>query len=313
MLQIIDGRPYLRPCEFIAAEATDAVDWGPTPIAQMYSALTTDLPLAGGSVMARVKPSTEPRLTALLRDEAPWMAPALDRIAEQIAMRLWSGQPWLKFRPLLLVGPAGAGKSYFARRMAELSGCGSATLSLAGTHSSAEVSGNPRGYKHPQPCFAACTMQRTRTANPVIVLDEADKVSANSGGDPVHALLDMLEPTTSGRFYDGCLASEVNISEVNWILTANSVTRLPGPLLSRLDVIEVTGPGPDHAEQLLVQVWRAVAQSLGLSPSALPPLAPQAEASLIRLFRRTRSVRRVRRAVEATIAVSVRHQVRQLN
>jgi ATP-dependent Lon protease len=313
MLNIIDGRPHLRPCLTIAAEATDRTEWGPTPIAEMYSALTTELPLAGANGMTRLKPSAEPRLTSLLREEAPWMAPALDRIAEQINMRLWAGRPWLKLRPLMLVGPPGGGKSYLARRLGELSGCGSAIVSLAGAHSSCEVAGNPRGYKHPQPCFAACTMQRTQTANPVIVVDEVDKASVHSGGDPVNALLNMTEPATADRFYDGCLASEIDLSEVNWVLTANSVARLPAPLLSRVDVVEVPGPGPEHAEQLLAQVWRSVARSIGLPPSALPSLAPRAEAALIQLFRRTRSVRRVRRAVEATIAVSVRHHERQVS
>ena len=279
----------------------------------MYAALVEPLPLAGAAVMPRVKPAMESRLTALLRDESPWMAPALNRVAEQIGLRLWSGQPWLKFPPLLLVGPPGAGKSHLARRLGELSGCGSAIVSVAGAYSAAEIAGNPRGFKHPQPCIAACTMQGTRTANPIIIVDEVDKASPNSGGDPVNALLNMLEPSTSDRHFDGCLGAEIDLSQVNWILTANALARLPASLLSRVDIVEVRGPGPEHAEPLLAQVWRSVAHSLGMPPPALPPLEPRAEEALLRLFRRTRSVRRVRRAVEATIAVSVRQYARQPN
>lgn len=312
MMHVLDGKPFVRPCRDIPPDGNENNEWA-TPVAAMHERLTTLLPLAGGAALAPGRHGSEARLAAALRAEAPWMAAAIDSIAEQAAMSLWAGRPWLTLRPMLLAGPPGTGKTHFARRLGGLSGCGDAVLSLAGVSSNAELAGNPRGFKHPQPCFPALAMQRTGTANPVILIDELDKASVSNLGDPVATLLGMLERSTAARFFDGCLAAEVDLAHINWLLTANSTVRLPAPLLSRVTVVEVTGPGPEHAEQLLATLWRDVARAAGLPPSALPPIEQQAEAMLLRLFRQTRSVRRLRRAVEALVAVSVRNQPRELN
>lgn len=241
------------------------------------------------------------------------MGAVIDRIAEQAAMQLWAGRPWLSFRPLLLVGPAGAGKTHMARRLSAISGCGDGILSLAGVSNNAELAGNPRGFRHPLPAFPAMAMLRTGTANPVIVIDEIEKAACSDMGDPVDMLLGLTERSTAARYFDGCLAAEIDLSHVNWIMTANRIDRLPAPLLSRVDVVEVKGPGPEHGELVLANLWRSVARDLGLPPSALPHIEAAAETALLRLFRNTRSVRRLRRAIETLVAVSARHMPRTLN
>lgn len=184
---------------------------------------------------------------------------------------------------------------------------------FAGVNSNVELAGNPRGFRHQQPCFPACVMQRTGTANPVIVIDEVEKTSTSNLGDPVGTLLGMLDQPGARRYFDGCLAAEIDLSHVNWILTANSIAFLPAPLLSRVQVVEVAGPGPEHAEILLATLWRSVARDAGLPPTALPRLEAAAETSLLRLFRNTRSVRRLRRAIEAIVAVPARHAPRAVH
>ena len=156
-------------------------------------------------------------------------------------------------------------------------------------------------------------MQRTMTANPVVVIDEVEKTSISNIGDPVATLLTLLERSSAARYFDGCLAAEIDLSHVNWMLTANSAARLPTPLLSRVQVVEVRGPGPEHAELVLAMLWRDVARDAGLPPAALPRLEAAAETMLLRLFRNTRSVRRLRRAIEALVAASARHAPRALN
>lgn len=307
---VVDGKPHVRPCVSIPPDGNEGNNWIAS-IGDVYAPLTMPLPLSGASVLARG--GGEPRITAALRSEAPWMATAIDRIAERITMQLWAGRPWMAFRPLLLVGPPGAGKTHFARRLGALSGCGDAVLSLAGVSSNAELAGLPRGFRHPQPCFPAMAMLRTGTGNPVIIIDEVEKAACSDMGDPVATLLGLLERSTAGRYFDGCLAAEIDLSHVNWVLTTNRVDSLPAPLLSRMDVVEVFGPGPEHAETVLAALWRDVARDLGLPPSSLPRLEAAAEAALLRLFRNTRSLRRLRRVIETLVAVSARHVSRTIN
>lgn len=309
---VVDGKAYVRPCRSIAKDGFEQNDYIAS-FADLYEPLTTPLPLAGAAMLARRRPRAETRLAEALRSQAPWMSAATDLIADQAAFSGWSGQPWLTLRPMLLVGPPGAGKTHFARLVGELSGVGNAVLSFAGVNSNAELAGNPRGFRNPQPCFPACVMQRTMTANPVVVIDEVEKTSISNIGDPVATLLTLLERSSAARYFDGCLAAEIDLSHVNWILTANSVGRLPAPLLSRVQVVEVRGPGPEHAEMVLATLWRDVARKAGLPPAALPRLEAAAETMLLRLFRNTRSVRRLRRAIEALVAVSARHAPRALN
>ena len=309
---VVEGKPHVRPCVSIPSDGNEANEWIAS-IADLYQTLTRPLPLAGASALPRPCGADEPRIAAALRTDAPWMRAAIDRIAEWGAMQLWAGRPWLALRPLLLVGPVGVGKTHLARRIGELSGCGSALLSLAGVNSNAEMAGNPRGFRHPQPCFPAMAMLRTGTANPVVVVDEVEKAACADMGDPIGTLLGMLERSTAGRYFDGCLAAEIDLSHVNWVLTANRVDRLPTTLLSRVEVVEVAGPGPEHAELVLAGLWRAVARDIGLPPSALPRIEAPAEKALLRLFRNTRSVRRLRRAIETLVAVSARHLPRTVN
>lgn len=309
---VVDDQPYVRPCVSIPADGNEGNDWIAS-IRDLYAPLTMPLPLAGASMLTRIRGGEEPRIAAALRAEAPWMAEAIDRIADQAAMQIWAGLPWIAVRPMLLVGPPGSGKTHFARRLGALSGCGNALLSMAGISSNAELAGSPRGFRHPLPAFPAMAMLRTGTANPFIIIDEVEKAACRDMGDPLATLLGLTERSTASRYFDGCLAAQIDFTHVNWIMTANRIDRLPAPLLSRVDVVEVAGPRPEHAELVLANLWRSVARDAGLPPSALPHIEDAAETALLRLFRNTRSVRRLRRAIETLVAVSARHLPRIVN
>lgn len=310
---VLDGQPFLQPVRDIPPDGSENNDWM-VPIAKLYGALTDPVPLEGAATMALGRSSGEPLIAAQLRREAPWMGAAIDQIADRVRLDLWAGRPWLSCPPLLLVGPPGAGKTHFARRLGEQAATGSAMLSFAGISSNAEIAGSPRGFKHPQPSFPACAIQRLGTGNPVVVIDEVDKALGGAGmGDPVATLLPMLERSTARSLFDGCLAAPIDLSHIIWILTANSVAALPSPLLSRVTVVKVDGPRPEHVEGLVASLYEAVGRDLGVPPAMFPRLDQDIIAMLGNMFRRTPSVRRLRRAIEMLIAAAIQDRPRTLN
>lgn len=242
----------VRVCEAIEPE-NDKFDHavGYEPLDRRYDALTTPLSLRGASAMARDRLGVI-RLLAALATSAPWMTDALALVEEQVELALWAGNPWLRLRPLLLVGGPGNGKSHFARALAQASGCALMQLPLGGDNDNRSLSGRSPGWTGAQPALPIVGMTQSRSANPVIVLDELDKVSPDKrNGNVWDTLLSMLEPVTAGAWYDRCLMAAVDLRHMVWVATANSVHALPPPLLSRFDVVRVTGPGLVHVPGLL--------------------------------------------------------------
>lgn len=302
---------YVRPCAFIPPD-TKEFEGCPT-FAQRFAALTERLPLAGADAL-RPSPGGMLAITGHLRAEAPWMQTAIDLLDEQFRAAIWSGRPWIAHRPLLLIGPPGSGKSHLARLLAQRAGVGFTLMSMAGVFDAASIEGVPRSYTQSYPCLPAIAMQDARTANPVIVLDELEKAGGSKRhGDPHAALLNLLEPLTASGFYDRCLMAHVNVSHVNWIMTANSLAGVPAPLKSRLDIVEVKGPGPEHFDALLRNLIRDVAARWRMPVNMLPDIVPAAEDVLRSRFERHRSARQLGREVQAALAVGLRLSSRTIN
>lgn len=312
MVLAIRGLPHIIPCAQIPPDGTEGAGFL-TPIAEQWAALTRPTPL-GGAQMLFAAAKGEAYIAASLRTEMPWIAPAIDHIAGAAALSLWAGQPWLAFSPLLLVGPSGCGKTHFASRLADLAGVGNTVLSMAGIASNAELAGSPRGFRYPQPSLPACTIARSASGNPVVIIDEVEKAGGSAElGDTKQTLLTFLEPVSARAHFDGCLAAPVDLSHVNWILTANSLAGLSAPFLSRVSVVEVEGPRPEHAETVLTSLLHAEAAQCGLPRSALPPLDPLIEGELLAHFSRHRSIRRMRKALMSILAIASREHVRSIH
>ncbi len=300
---IIPTTEFIRPCERVEPETKEFVGF-PT-IADRFAALTVELPLAGAAAMKPLA-NGELAITAHLRARAPWYATAIDLLDQQWRLQLWLCRPWIAFRPLLLVGPPGCGKSHLARMIAERSAVGHSILSLAGVADSTTVEGTPRGFTNTMPCFPALTMAQHGTANPIVVVEELDKAGVSARhGDPVTALLTLLEPGTAKQYWDRCLLAPVDVSHVNWILTANSLAGLPAPLRSRLDIVHVDGPSPEHFDILLANLFDEIAGQWRLPHTLLPTVAFEAEELLRHRFARHRSVRRLERELRAAMAAVI--------
>jgi ATP-dependent Lon protease len=250
------------------------------------------------------------RARAVLDEDHYDLAEVKDRIVEQLAVLKLN--PSAKAPILCFVGPPGVGKTSLGQSIARSLERKFERMSLGGMHDESELRGHRRTYIGAMPGRILQAIRRAGVHNPVLMLDEVDKVGRDYRGDPAAALLEILDPAQNFEFRDNYLNLPFDLSKTFFITTANTLDTIPRPLLDRMEILRLTG----YSEEEKVQIARRYLIPRQLKDAGLAPQQVTIPDETLRLviarYTREAGVRQLERAIgQLARKVAVRHAEKQ--
>jgi len=216
-----------------------------------------------------------------------------DRILEFLAVGSLKGE--VSGSIICLVGPPGVGKTSIGRSIAESLGRQFYRFSVGGMRDEAEIKGHRRTYIGAMPGKFVQALKDCETANPVIMLDEIDKIGASFQGDPASALLEVLDPEQNHEFMDHFMDVRFDLSKALFVCTANTLDTIPGPLLDRMEVIRLSGYITEEKVQIAKHhLWPSLLKESGLTKEQVQ-ITPAAIRHVIEGYARESGVRNLKK------------------
>ncbi len=234
------------------------------------------------------------------------MTKVKDRIIEALAVRQLSDE--MKGQVLCLVGPPGVGKTSIARSIAEAMGRKYTRVSLGGVRDESEIRGHRRTYVGAMPGRIMTAVKQAGSRNPLVLLDEIDKMGNDFRGDPASAMLEVLDTEQNSAFRDHYVDLPFDLSEVMFITTANDASTIPAPLYDRMDVIHLSSYTAEEKKRIAQRhLLKKQLRKHGITAKQLR-VSPAAMSKIIECYTREAGVRNL----ERTIATICRKTAKEL-
>lgn len=334
MIQVRDAKRPLNTVEVVAASFGRLVQERQSVTDYLTALAAPPKPLTPAptmNILDRIGPSEEPargspentfarllqpfelrppkqeadRVFKILSSEFPWMREANEFVARAIAISARRPHNAFKLKPLLLAGAPGIGKTRWVRRISELTGVESHTISLAGANSTKAIVGSERGWASARPSLPAYSFMATGIANPIIYVDEVDKSAA--WDEVADGFLPMIEKETSGRYPDSYLLGNLNLDAASFLFSANDISKVSAAFLSRVELITVRAPTENEIKPVIAAMVEEVGREAMLDMFEVADLQQQLLAESVSIYMKNTNLRLVRRHVEQVVGRVVWH------